>query len=163
MKTVDFLDAIRRRYDCSDYKAAQLLGIGRGTASSYRRGRTAFSDAIAIRAAELLDLDPGYVLAAIAAERTPVDSARIAWEKAARRLAKLSATALFIVAATIGSFGVNSGSYAASVAPPTSRAMYIMTIARAIVRRLANGLNRILARFLRMPGGLVSRSVTAAA
>lgn len=113
MTTIDFIDAIRRRFDCSDYRAAQMLGITRSTVSSYRRGKSMMSEEAAIRAAELLDLDPAYVLAEVAAERTPVAAARAVWHQAATRLAKMSGTTLFIGLIAIGSFGVNSNAYAA--------------------------------------------------
>lgn len=166
MTTIDFLDAIRRRYDCSDYRAAKMLGIGRGTASSYRCGRSMMSEAVAIRAAELLDLDPAYVLAEIAAERTPVAEARAVWHKAAQRLAKMSAAALIAIAIGIGSFAANSKAYALQahgLSHPGATHNNVYYVIKAMIR-IAAMIRSLFARLhgTAAGGGVASRSIAAA-
>tara|TARA_Y100001951_G_scaffold99206_1_gene100927 strand:- start:1591 stop:1884 length:294 start_codon:yes stop_codon:yes gene_type:complete len=67
----------------SDYSVAKLLNISGARISNYRRGRYGFDDALAIRAAQILDLSPAEVLANCHAERAKDDAVRLAWEKVA--------------------------------------------------------------------------------
>ena len=63
------LDELKRANSLeTDYQAAKLMGVTTSYTSQWRRGKP-MSDTSALRAAELAGLDPGYVLAAIAAER----------------------------------------------------------------------------------------------
>lgn len=94
--TVEFLDAIKARHNIpSDYKLAKFIGVAQQTVSNYRVKGIGFDDELAIRVAELLEIDPGYVLACIHAERTKRPQVRDAWEKVARGLAA-SLAAVFI-------------------------------------------------------------------
>ena len=121
--TVEFLDAIRVKHGLpSDYAARKLLGVSRAAISNYRTGKSLFGDDVALKAAVLLDLDPGYVLACIHAERTKRPQVRDAWEKVARGLAA-SLAAVFV--------GVSSPSPSQASPPPSSAAenstVYIMS------------------------------------
>ncbi len=86
--TVQFLDAVRDRYGLtSDYQLAKLLGVGQTNISRYRNRGGTMDDHIAIRVAELLKLDPGYVLACVQAERAATEEVRKIWTKTAKALA----------------------------------------------------------------------------
>lgn len=87
-RTADFLDAIRVRYGLtSDYQLAKRLGVTHGAISHYRAGRSQLDDAMAIRVAGLLDLDPGYVVSCAHAERAKDDETRAMWTQLAKRAA----------------------------------------------------------------------------
>lgn len=90
-KTRDFMDRLARqvadseglRAPISDYRLAGILKVTRATSSSWRTGRTAFSDETALKIAELLGEDPQYVLACIHAERAHNVAVKNAWGKIA--------------------------------------------------------------------------------
>lgn len=78
----------------TDYAVGKLIGASRQTMSNHKHNhRQVFSDEIGIRIAEFLELDPGYVLACLAAERTKRPEVKAVWE----RFAKSSAAALFLM------------------------------------------------------------------
>lgn len=66
--------------DASDYRIAQLLGVPRGTVSSYRRGISRPENPIAMRLADLCGLDPVEVVASVNLERAKSDTDRELWE-----------------------------------------------------------------------------------
>lgn len=89
--TNELLDAVKQAYNLpSDYALAKKLKIRASAISGYRHGRSSLAESIAMNVAELLELDPGYVLASMEAERTHSAAARAAWERAAARLAALA-------------------------------------------------------------------------
>jgi transcriptional regulator with XRE-family HTH domain len=103
--TKDLLDAVKARYKLpSDYALAAFLGLTRAHVSKYRCDRESLSDEKAMKVAELLGIDAGYVLALMAAERanrTHNEAALSAWSKVAERLKTCGAAAalLLLVAA----------------------------------------------------------------
>jgi hypothetical protein len=100
MKTIEYLDAVRARLNlASDYRLAKVLGIRVQTVSNYRHGRTAMADDVAVRVAELLQLDPARVLADMAAERSSSEAVRAIWSRVA---ATLSVAAVAIIASGPG-------------------------------------------------------------
>jgi len=70
----------------SDYKLALMLGIEPSTIGHYRKGRSRPDDDIAQRLADMANLDRGYVVACIHAERAGTATARELWERVAARL-----------------------------------------------------------------------------
>ena len=99
MNTIDFIEQIKKRHGVeSDYAVKKLLGLKSSTMSSYRTGRSHFSDEVCVRVAELLELDPSYVLSCIYAERTNNKNIATIWRKAAE---KLRGTAAVIVLCAI--------------------------------------------------------------
>lgn len=87
MKTIEFMDAIKRIHNVpSDYALAPMLGVTRSQISCYRNGKTHLGDDTALKVAELLGLDPGYVAACAHAERAASEGARTMWEGVAKRL-----------------------------------------------------------------------------
>jgi plasmid maintenance system antidote protein VapI len=67
----DFLDALQMKMGVpSDYALARELGVTTTRISNWRTGRNTFDEGMAIQVAALLGMDPAYVLACAAAERT---------------------------------------------------------------------------------------------
>ena len=103
--TRDLLDAVKQRHKLpSDYALAAFLGMTRAHVSKYRCDRESLSDEKALRVAELLEMDAGYVLALMNAERakrTHNDAALSAWSNLAERLKRggVAAALLLLVAA----------------------------------------------------------------
>lgn len=94
-RTIDFMERLRSSIGGgSDYRLAKVLQVPPNTVGNYtKRGRT-MDDAIAAKVAELLELDPAYVVACCHAERsTDVETTRI-WERIAAQFA-----ACFVLAA----------------------------------------------------------------
>jgi transcriptional regulator with XRE-family HTH domain len=81
MKTTQqYIDAIKLRHNVdSDYAVAKLLGTSKQTVSRYQLGKGAFDDLMALRAAELLGLNPLEVIAAANAERARNEEVRNTW------------------------------------------------------------------------------------
>ncbi|WP_186193353.1 helix-turn-helix domain-containing protein [Burkholderia gladioli] len=78
--TVDYLDALRVELNLpSDYAAAKALGVTPSTVSKYRLGRSVFDEKVAIRVAELLQIEPIEVIAACKAESAPDEHIRSVW------------------------------------------------------------------------------------
>jgi transcriptional regulator with XRE-family HTH domain len=95
MNTIEYLDAVRERLNLgSDYKLAKVLGVHQTTISNYRHGRSALADDVAVRVAELLQLDPARVLADMAAERSSSEAVRAIWSRVAATLS-VAAVAVF--------------------------------------------------------------------
>lgn len=118
MQTVhDLLDALRTRAG-SDRKAAPLVGVTQASFSEWRRSHGYPDDERARRIAELLQLDPAYVLAIIHGERAKSKETRAAWRRVAEAFGK--AAALAVVA--VGTAGTPSPAPAAPAGDP----MYIM-------------------------------------
>lgn len=91
MKTVEYMDEIMRRKRIpSDYALAKVLGVTKQTVSRYRLGLSQFDDAVALRVAELMSVNPGLVLIDMHAERTKNDEVRSVWEKVSAGFPALS-------------------------------------------------------------------------
>lgn len=75
MKTIDYLELIKKTYrqndkPLSDNKLSQLLNIGRSAIHGYRNHNKTFSDNVAIKVSELLQIDPRIVLTDMNIERS---------------------------------------------------------------------------------------------
>ena len=81
--TVEWLDAVKARLDLpSDYAAAKALGVTRSAISGYRTGRSVFDEKTAIRAAEILGVDPFEVIACAHAESSRDERTKAIWTHA---------------------------------------------------------------------------------
>jgi len=104
MKTTDYLDRLAVIFStstrpASDYAIAKRLGIPRQSMTRYRKGGT-FDDAVALRVAKALKIDPAPMLADIQAERAKDDEVRQVWERIARQFTRRAGrAALFLLAA----------------------------------------------------------------
>lgn len=84
MKTTQYLDALRSKLGLqSDYALAPVLGLTRAAVSVYRTKGVTFSDDVAIRVAQLLELPEGKVLADMKTEQAKSEVARKAWKRVA--------------------------------------------------------------------------------
>ena len=87
--TVEYLDAVKARRDLpSDYAAAKLLGVTRAAVSRYRLGQGYFEDIVALRVAEILEIDPMEVIAAVNIERARTESDRRTWTVFLEKISK---------------------------------------------------------------------------
>lgn len=101
--TVDFLNDVKVKYDLpSDYALAKKLGMTRQRISRYRAGLDHLGDDAAVTVADALEVQPGYVLACIAAERTKSETARKAWERAAQVLGGIAAGVVILTNPVLG-------------------------------------------------------------
>lgn len=86
--TTDLLDLAKaRRGLTTDYALAQALGWATAQVSNYRSGRRGMGDEQACEVADLAKVPREYALALVAAERTTSEPARLAFLRAAQRLA----------------------------------------------------------------------------
>lgn len=94
--TNDFLDAVKSKHGLtSDYQLAKFLNFRQQRISIYRH-HGAFDDDACITVAQALSLEPSYVMACIAAERTKSEKAKAVWSKLAKRLSAVAAVVLVI-------------------------------------------------------------------
>lgn len=144
MKTVDFLDALKRVHALpSDYAAAQILGITRAQVSKYRNGRDFMGDEVALKVAELLALEPGYVAACAHAERAASEGARSMWESVAKRLQGAGVAGAVALSLFGFSGGPDGGAKAADMnksAHVADGSMCLMSTIRRILRSTRNSL-----------------------
>lgn len=103
MQTRELLAAVKAAQAIpSDYRLARFLGVTDNTVSNWQHGRRRPDDAMALRLAELAGVDPGAVLAGLAAERATDAGAAAAWRSVAARLASTAAALLV-------AFGIGGG------------------------------------------------------
>lgn len=77
--TMDYVADLKSHYGVtSTYGLAKAMGLGDQTVRGWTKGHT-FSDKHAVMVADTLGLNPGEVLAAVAAERTKCPEARGIW------------------------------------------------------------------------------------
>ena len=90
------LDAAKRKQSIpSNYRLARVLGVSDNTMTKWATGRSSPGDVYATRLANMAGLDPGVVLAELAAERSTDDETRDAWKSIAERLRHAGLAAIF--------------------------------------------------------------------
>lgn len=122
MKTAEYLDAIKARHNLpSDYAAAKLIGVTRSAVSRYRHGADSFADPVALRVAELLDLDPASVLIDCQMERAPDPATRAAWGALLARIGTHAAplVVLLLLVTACDKFALDGSIYSLSILPVT--------------------------------------------
>lgn len=125
MKSTDLLEQLAKARGLrSDYAIAKYLGLSRSRVSSYRHGVT-IGPELALRIADDIGLDRGYVLASIAGERAK-GNVKAAWSELAKKAAAIAA-AVFVV--TCGATLLSIDDQAAA---STASSMYIMSNALAL-------------------------------
>lgn len=130
MKARDYLDAIKARHQLpSDYAAAKALGVTRTSVSRYRNGSDTFADTVAIRVAELLDMDPAEVLIDCQMERAPDPATRAAWGALLARLGGHAAG--FFLACLLTLQALFPTSAEASESASTSEKILLVTVFRS--------------------------------
>lgn len=100
MKTVEFLDAVKKRHGLvSDYALAKFLGWRTQRVYTYRHTPRELDDEACVQIATALDVPPAYVMACVAAERAKRADIKKHWLAAARLLK--TGTGAAIVAAVL--------------------------------------------------------------
>ncbi|WP_151446750.1 helix-turn-helix domain-containing protein [Lacisediminimonas profundi] len=80
MKSIEYLDQAKRRLGIeSDYALAKALGITHSAMSNYRAGRSRIDDSVAVKVAQVLDINPMEIIAAANIERAKTDEMRVMW------------------------------------------------------------------------------------
>lgn len=95
--TIEFLKAVKQKHNIpSDGKLALILGHTRSSVSLLLQGRNFLGDEAAMKVADLLDLDPAYVVACVHAERAKHAKEKQLWERIATLTAGIAAALLVI-------------------------------------------------------------------
>lgn len=95
--TQSILDATRVAYGVSsDYKLADSLGVTTSVVYHWRAGKGYPSDENALQIAQILDVDPLYVMAVFHREREPNARIKRTWARLAR-VAKRGLAAVYII------------------------------------------------------------------
>lgn len=86
--SIDLLEALKASQGvCSDYKAAQLLGVAQQTIGKYKHGTIPLSAEKVIIACELAGFDPIEWLFKLHAERAKCTAEKDIWNNLLHRLA----------------------------------------------------------------------------
>jgi hypothetical protein len=121
-RTVEFLDAVKSRHHVgSDYALRTLLQVSKQTISRYRNGEDYLGDIPAARVAELLEIDPGYVVACAHAERAKKPEEKAIWQHIMQKLGGAAALVL------IGLGGLSAPSPAQASPASASEPISIMS------------------------------------
>lgn len=100
MKTTpEFLDAVKAKYNLpSDYALQSVLGITKASISRLRNGKDYFGDTTAMRVAEVLGIDPGFVIACAHRERAKTAEEKAVWASMMEKLGGLAAMLILVPA-----------------------------------------------------------------
>ncbi|MES2027373.1 MAG: helix-turn-helix domain-containing protein [Pseudomonadota bacterium] len=80
MKTLAYLDAAKQRLKIdSDYALSKILGVTTSAISNYRAERSRIDDDVALKLAEILEINPLEVIASANAERARTPEMRARW------------------------------------------------------------------------------------
>jgi hypothetical protein len=123
--TNEFLDAVKAKLGiASDYKLTKALGLSANAVGHYRSGRSRLDDRVVVRVAELLEVDPAYVMACVYAERAGSEELRGVWADMAAKYRRaeqklqpyLKAAAAFLLMVLLSAFsgGPDGGAQAAT-------------------------------------------------
>lgn len=145
MKTTpEFLDAIKacKGVD-SDYAISKLLGCTRSAVSKYRLGRAHFDDPTAMKVADLLGIDPGYVIACAHGERAKTAEEKAVWTSMMEKLGGLAAMLLLAPALLMSPEAKASVSAGFFVDSQSQQSVIFRTSRRRVlaeIKRLLNGM-----------------------
>jgi Phage related protein len=114
--TADFLDALRVKLNLpSDGQLADYLGMHRQHVSRYRTLAGTFDDAMSMKVAGLLDVDPAYVVASMHAQRAKRSEEKKLWERIATLTSGIAAALVIVSIVPVALFngggliGVSNG------------------------------------------------------
>lgn len=136
--TADFLDDLQKKLGVeSDYAVGKLLGIHRQQLSHYRLLKGAFDDEMCIRVAEILEIEPAFVMASMHHQRAKNPKVKAAWEWTAQHLGGLAAALAVLAIIPFVPDNLSGGtdwlsSPALLVGFVAPRSMYIMSNARKL-------------------------------
>lgn len=129
-KTIELLEEVKARYGLkSNYALAKKLGQTDTDIARWMKGKNTLGDDAAMQVADLLDLDPAYVVACMHAERAKHESERKLWERIASMAVAASVVGLVAGLALILSGGAISPeglSYGAFAVTSDLSGLYIM-------------------------------------
>lgn len=121
--TIELLDAVASTTETkSDYAAGKALGITKQAIWGYRKRGSQMGDEAAFKAAEILGLDPAYVLARLHAESAKSDKVRALWNRIG--LMSRNAACIAVAAGTIGMAG-NPTAQASPASPGANSIYYV--------------------------------------
>lgn len=84
--TADFLDALRVKLEVpSDYALGTKMQMHRQQMSRYRTLNSTFDDAMSLRVAEILELEPAFVVACMHHQRAKEPAEKTLWQNIAER------------------------------------------------------------------------------
>lgn len=117
MKASLYLDRIAKKLGdggkpLTDYRLRLLLGVTSTAISRYRHNKSHFEEPVAIRVAELLDINPQSVLTDIAAERSKCPAAKRVWRRLAKHTSRAAAILLVVSATNISMQATDTASAA---------------------------------------------------
>lgn len=82
--TADFIEALKAKHSLkSNYAVAKFLGQTDTAVARWSHGKGSFSDETAMQFADLLEIDPAYVVACMHAERAKREEEKKLWERIA--------------------------------------------------------------------------------
>jgi len=128
MKTTkDFIELLKAKHGLkSNYAVAKFLNQTDTAVARWAHGKNSFSDETAMQFADLLDLDPAYVVACVHAERAKLDAEKKLWERIATMSTGVTAALLFTIALPyLQAFEMEQSATYQNVA--SSGALYIMS------------------------------------
>lgn len=150
MKAIDWIERVRARHECSYYRAAELMGVGRAAVSNAKNGRSLTLDAVtAKRVEELLDLPEGTVLVDQEAERAPTPEIRAVWQRLGKLMTDAGRGAAVGVVVTFCLMGIlllSAPNQALAGANSTDILTIMRRLARSIRERSAATLRASFAR-----------------
>jgi len=128
--SAEIVDALRIRLGVdTDSAVAAALGIRHSAISHWRYGRSAMSPELAMKAAELLGVEPGPLVLACLAETDRRPSVAALFRELAERLgrgAKRGRKAAAVVALAIGAAALGGVPTPSQAAQADARGLYIM-------------------------------------
>lgn len=110
----------------SNYRLARVMGVSDNTLNNWQSGRAMPGEVQAVRLAEMAGIDPGVVLAELAAERAKDEGSRAAWRSIAERL-KGGAVAAGVALLVGFGGGPDAGAAVPSPEGATGASLYIMS------------------------------------
>lgn len=135
--TVDFLNDVKAKYGItSNYALAKLMGQTDTAVARWMHGKNTLSDETAVKVAELLEIEPSFIMACIAAERSKDAKVKAAWKHTAEVLYGLAAVLAVLAVLPFGADIMSApallgdhGSLAliGFTLPSTSPTLYIMS------------------------------------
>lgn len=122
--TADFLDALRVKLDVpSDYALGAKLGMHRQHISRYRTLHSTFDDAASMRIADILEIDPAFVVASMHAQRAKRSEEKKLWERIAASMTGVAAALVMFAILPAGTLPYVDGISGSAL---NSGALYIM-------------------------------------
>lgn len=128
--TADFLDAMRAKLDLpSDGRLADYLEMHRQHVSRYRTLGGTFDDEMSMKVAEILEIEPAYVVACMHHQREKNEKVKKLWERIAANtmaMAAVLAVVAFLPTVNLSGDHFNIAFAGLAGADTMSGALYIM-------------------------------------